>query len=343
MKMKSLVFSFIFYIFLCTPLFAQVLWEQDFNNCSDFSSGTDSIVGLATTHTQALDWNASSYRNPNSSEPIIKIGATSGRTGKGIEYRFLGTDGPMGGSIDITFSDPDIQWKTTIDTSGYNELYYAYWLKTPVDVDWVTGGSPPAPWKGARSYAYNNTTYSWSHFYNNNYNLSSHYFTETKDATTYKYSFMFPSWASIYMYWYPQYNGPADGHNGTSTYPHQPYNDTSTYLFDKYLDDNTWHHIEYHIKLNDVGSSNGLIDVYIDGVAINDGAAGLELRTDVNDKIMSIMLFDNYQKRSASGDQSLYIDDIVVSTTYIGKDYVIDGQGAAEIQPPLHVEAETVQ
>ena len=331
--LRKKIFFVIFILLFSAYATGDVLWEQSWDAVGDFSSGTTSVLGLATAHTQATAWNASSYRVPISSESLISIGSVYGRSGKGVAYRFIGTDGPMGASIDVTFSDPDISWKSEVDTSGYDEIYYAYWLKTPVPVDWTTGGSPPAPWKGARVYVYNNTTYPWSHFYNNNYALSSHYFTNAGDATDYKYSFVFPSWASIYMYWYPQYNGPADGYNGTSTYPNQPYNNSTAYLFDSYLDDGDWHQIQYRVKLNTIGASDGLVDVYIDGNLIEDGGAGLELRTDADDKIMAIMLFDNYQKRSASGTQSLYIDDMVISTEFIGTDYVI---GSTETAPTVN-------
>lgn len=318
----------IFFLTTCAAQ-AEVLWEQDWDDVPEFSSGTSSIYGLSSTHTQAQVWNASSYRVPNSDESIININSSAGRSGRGVEYRMLGTDGPMGGSIDITFSDPDITWSTTIDSSGYDELYYRVWMKTPVDLDWTTGGSPPAPWKGARFYAYNSTTYPWSHFYNDNYALSSHYFTNAADSTDYKYVFTFPSWASSLMYWYSQYHGYSDTYGGT-VYPNQSYNSSEAYLFDTYLDDNQWHCVEYHIKLNTVGQADSISDVYIDGTLIVDGDAGLEMRDSTSTKFMSIMLFDNYQKRSASGDQSIYLDDTVISTTYIGPDYVVESLTTVE-------------
>ncbi|KKQ60746.1 MAG: Repeat-containing protein [Parcubacteria group bacterium GW2011_GWC1_38_22] len=103
-------------------------------------------------------------------------------------------------------------------------------------------------------------------------------------------------------------------------------------------EDGSWHHYEYHIKMNSVsGALDGIQEVWLDGV---------KMFTKNNmDFVMAggsttkgwnyIELFDNAYIISHSYTENvvypLYIDDVVVSTNYSGLDYIV---GGADIDAP---------
>jgi hypothetical protein len=112
-----------------------------------------------------------------------------------------------------------------------------------------------------------------------------------------------------------------------------------------------WHTIEWHYKLNTGtgncdGTENGVYEVWIDGVKqtalldikANDGAPtgctapplkkyGIGINT--------FILFDNIQKWTVNWSSStyIYIDNVVISTSYIGPNYVV-GSGSQDTTPP---------
>ncbi len=348
--------SIIQLVVFCIVLFAgssagsEVLWEQNWNSVPDFQSAYGSISGIQTTREQANVWNCSSYRTGGRS-PVGMIEVTSSEdrngSGKSVGYKLVGTAAFMGGSIDLIFDDPNVAWKNGAShkSDGYDELYYGVALKTPVDIDWTTGGSF-IMWKPARFFAYNpnspvpprvgktepvyTTPPSYANLLAGNENPSSHYFYESSGVNkcdNYKHTYFIPSFSSPYMYWYPRYNtdNAATGDDGCSTqYPLGVSDSRSDTYLPSVLNDNKWHWIEYHVKLNDIGSANGVCELFVDGTKISPAASGFEMRSTPNSKFMVINLFDNYSKGNTSGTQTIYLDDMVVSTTYIGEDYRIE-------------------
>jgi len=115
------------------------------------------------------------------------------------------------------------------------------------------------------------------------------------------------------------------------TYPWS--SDTST----DYQGNGEWHCIEVHVKMNDIvdgtPSNNFIYEIYIDGTK-QLKSTGTAFRKNSTTKFNTIMIPDNMYNQifknetipdPPDSEQYFSIDDIVVSTSYIGPDYVIEG------------------
>ena len=100
--------------------------------------------------------------------------------------------------------------------------------------------------------------------------------------------------------------------------------------------DTNWHRYDFHIKVNTIGSNNGIFEWWYDGVlkiSKNDvhwkdagSSAGIGWNT--------IHIGGNSDNAYANpGEQWYAIDDVVVSTTPIPADYV-PGRGSTDTTPP---------
>jgi hypothetical protein len=86
-----------------------------------------------------------------------------------------------------------------------------------------------------------------------------------------------------------------------------------------------WYTIEVRRRLNDAGQSNGIFEMWIDGLQIT-RRTGLELRVPWNGTVGAnyafgtnfAMISDWLDGSSASAEQSIYYDDVRFSTTYMG-------------------------
>jgi len=375
---KGIIICLLFHLtipFICLPGHAEVIWENNWNNSIDWKTPlSTNILGLKNTHDTAIKtFNASSYRH-SSVEDIhileISPAANRGGEGKGLIYRFKGINTWLAASIDLAFCDPNIKWATTkINRMGYTDLWYSVWYKSPVPLDFSTAGNDSDNsyfrlWKACRFYAYDLSKYllpsngdnpndpnaHWNRLMSQNESLSSHYL---EDTTIYKKPFFIPSWCGITLYWYPQFLRESDPDGGTSNIFYSlDRNNYNTHLlsginwwedgdksFNGILADLQWHLFEYHIKLNDLGTTNDIQEVYIDGalVAISEVGNNKNMR-DTDVKIHQVILFDNYFKMESEGCQPLYMDDMVVSTTRVGLDYII-GQPS----PPKNLKIEASQ
>jgi hypothetical protein len=85
-----------------------------------------------------------------------------------------------------------------------------------------------------------------------------------------------------------------------------------------------WYTIEVHIRLNDPNQSNGMFEMWIDGVKVSeysnvlyripwDGTAGSNFNYGVNFAMLS-----HYIDSGAPQAQDIYYDDIKINTQYIG-------------------------
>jgi len=300
--------------FMIFPFFignAEVLWQQNWDTAPDWQTPVNEMkVGIRDTHDEAIQFNCSDYRTSGPSYVDFEITSEGcrGGTGKCIAYHMHGNSNWSGGHIGLVFSDPDIKWTTPdIDKTGYEELYYRVWMRSP---NLNFSGSGTRLWKAARFYCYDPNKYDWKYLFNTNTGIGSHWIGNEE---YYKKPFFIPSWAG-YPHWYPQYHTEADT---TTAYTYDHDADTAVKLIQDFLSDGEWHCFEYHVKLNDIGSNNSIQEVYVDGV-LRSTAGNNHVMRNTPLKIQMISLFDNYAKPISSGDQTLYLDDMVISTTYIG-------------------------
>ena len=354
--MKSVNITITFWVLIASILCsnhvdAKILWQQNFNSSPVWQSVPGKTSGMKYTHNDAISmWNASSYR-AMSQIMMLEVSPLADRqgSGKGLIYYFNSVNAWQAASIDLDFSDPDVQWATPIDRSGYQELWLTEWYKTPEKQIWYDperGEEVPVGfelWKGCRFWAYDenefitkyNTRHStnfsldanghWGTILDSNAVLSSHYLDS---GTFYKKPFFIPCWYGQTLYFSPAWLKETDADAGTSGFPSaQNRNDYSTHLIEGkkwwgephdpipgILGDLQWHKIEYHVKLNDLGQANSIEEVYVDGSPTPLTVNGNNLEMRITDrKIHQVILFDNYGKMYG-GKQPLYIDDITLST-----------------------------
>ena len=81
-----------------------------------------------------------------------------------------------------------------------------------------------------------------------------------------------------------------------------------------------WYCIEVHMRLNDAGSSNGTIELWIDGNFEAEGFFGPNLNFvgSYSDFGINTIMFENYWNGGSPQQQSRYTDNIVISTSRIG-------------------------
>lgn len=324
---------------------AEILWQQDFESLPAWESTASNTGTVPTTHTAALaNFNASAFRityQETVVDPVLEINATAGYGGgKGLIYRMSGAGAWRAASIDLDFADPDVNWTTeSLQRNGYDELWISYYYKDGQGIDFETGGAGTRLWKSMRAWSFDPVDFCgescadpdvyWTNLMaTGTASISSHYL----DGSLYKKPFFIPSWQGTSLYWTPQWWHETGIDTGTSGYSSaQDRSVVGTHLVaasDTYsvnggepipgiLGDNQWHKIEYHVKLNDIGSANSIQEVYIDGAAtpISTVGNGYELRV-TDRKIRQVVLFDNYLKYDGSV-QPIYIDNIIVSTTRV--------------------------
>jgi hypothetical protein len=85
-----------------------------------------------------------------------------------------------------------------------------------------------------------------------------------------------------------------------------------------------WYTVEVRRRLNDSGSSNGIFQMWMDGVLISEHTNVL-YRVPLNGSFGSNMTYgtnfamiSDYMASGSTRDQSIYYDDVKFSTTYIG-------------------------
>jgi hypothetical protein len=105
------------------------------------------------------------------------------------------------------------------------------------------------------------------------------------------------------------------------------------------LQSGRWYTIEVRRKLNDAGVDNGILQVWVDGLMIEDyqnvrfrvqrnGAYGANFTYGTN-----WVMISDYPLNGVSQNQSIYYDDMKFSTTYIGA----GGAGTQPPSPPTNV------
>ena len=325
-----------------SPAFAEILFQDNFDNSPDWQSkqtvhksqpdGYDIAFGMTrsdtcTTHCPPQGWTsyraASSHFMDNRGKDTFLLNAEGARggTGKGIVYNVesVGTLGSTwgkwaGGSLDIWLGE-----------QGYKELYVRYYVKFSDNWKWTREDKGAhCLWKMARITTFNDNIWTSSvspHLYFGdglNYPLGSTeaYYNAGFDNELFITAIrMAPDYDSC--------DGP-DNHTNTSIPAI-----------------GEWHCYEFYRKMNSApGVANGEYAMWIDGVEKN-------RRTDVMWKKTGsntthnwnwVMMIDNINNSAYvladHGEITLYVDDVVVSTEYIGTDDIPLVKKSIQLAPP---------
>lgn len=327
---KILLNSFLFLlllfsIFTVSTASAGVVFEDNFDSRPDWSSSTttsvaetwpgtmQTVLGGPTTTSSPPAWY--SYRSAAISHttgaPLYVVDNEDpyDGTGKSLRYNLENRSYMNGGGLDLVLCNST--------TCGYDEIYFSFYMKLEANFDFPDGGSDFI--KLARFY-------SGVDVVNDNLSPSSTYANTTDQDNGIKRSMnayldIVTDGNNDYRirnsYFLGQHNG-GDYVEQIAVAPESAFN------FKDHLGE--WLYVQQRVKMNTLGSSNGLMQTWVipvSGIGSYDLASptfewtGLEIRSDSNRHFNTIIFADNMSgqwERSVS-EQTIYFDNIVVSTT----------------------------
>jgi hypothetical protein len=343
--LKALI-SIVFLFSLFTTAYCGVIFEDNFDDQPDWQSqqtvhksvGGSDIAFAATyfetcsTYCPPGGW--TSYRAPSSQWTddrrrdtfIIDSTAARGGSGKGVTYNIESTNDYgewSGGSLDL--------W---LGADGYDELYIGMWIK--FTDEWLYS-----------------TTERGEHGLEKLMRIS----TFNDDiATTTENPQAFGGSYINYPVWYPDwyYNVSYDKAYFTSATRSAPNYGNADQAYSSVLfpsnssnaaqGDDQWHHYEFRVKMNSAnGVADGEYQFWLDGVSQLSESDIMWKESGSNTTGWNWLMFmDNVSVSPYAEDEykemSIYMDDVVVSTDYIGTAYVIsESDSAVSIQPPPNV------
>jgi len=308
--------------------YSEILFEDNFDNQPDWSPAqpTASFECDSDSCTTApIGWSA--YRIgglgtcSEAGKNTLNINGLHPRGGSGKSFLFWNEPcaSPSGG-----WGSDGILVKVL--PHGYSELYLRFYIKFQPGWKWMTGGSGSPQQKFAR------IMHNWggNNFLNfeggqnhpiwfgdlvkwNNGNADLAYRTSYRYENTY-----YPSKAT------PPHSGNDNIYFGTGNY-----GGTGTDFGDPgMLGDGDWHCLEFYVKMNSApGVPDGVHKAWLDGNLIfettdlawaDNGATGALWN--------QVMIGGNNYNYYDGGEQWYAIDDVVISTTYVGPDYVVGSQ-----------------
>ena len=310
----------LWFIFLCSNAYAAVLFEDNFDSSPDWQSnqttskdngGEDIAVvddpsdGCIGDRCPPSGWYgyyvaASYWADRGEDTYLLSSEGAYGGTGKGLTYNHESVGTWAGGRLFIWLGE-----------TGYDELYARMRIKYEVGWEWNNGagnaqqkwmrissfwgdalGAPAEPWNQYQSIGLNESVFYPDMYYNGAFESLS--FQVACNAS--------PNYVEVDWMNYPGY--PA-------------------------IDDGQWHVLEYRVKMNSVpGIADGEYESWVDGAQFN-------VRTDIEWRQAGsvttwgwncVLPLDNMYTSfdpSIHKEQKLYMDDIVISTEYVGTEYVI--------------------
>lgn len=308
---------------------AEILFQDNFDNSPDWqsnqtvnkSAGGKDISWPTTNYKRCSPgycpppgW--TSYRCASSTWTddrgrdtyVISTAGARGGSGKGLTYNVESTGSYgawAGGSLDL--------W---LGTQGYQELYIRMYLKYSSEWAW-SDTTQHGQEKLIRISTFN------ADIFNTNYN------PQTFGSSSVNWPVWYPDWYynAAYKYAYfmssvrksPDYDSTGDD----NTYTDSRFHSDSLNLA---IGDNQWHCYEFHVKMNSSpGIPDGVWEFFLDG----------NLKKSRNNIVWKkagsnsigwnwLMFLDNVTvapyPSSSHKEMSIYMDDVVVSTTYVGPD-----------------------
>ena len=296
---------------------AKIIFQDNFDNSPDWQSqqtvhksepeGHDINFGMTrsdrcTTFCPPQGW--TSYRTASShwaddrrkDTYILSTEGARGSSGKGITYNVEVRQNWVGGSLDLWLGE-----------AGYEELYVRYYLKFDKNWKW----SNPEDTRHCIQKLIRISTF--------NDNIWTTSYTPQGFGSSYvNWPVFIPGWYHNASYGEttltcsvrkaPDYYAYMDGHTNV----HSP-------------DVGDWHCYEFHVKMNSAnGVADGVYQFFLDGKlkAESTTVEWKQAGSDTTHNWNWLMFTDNIFNSSAAPEDhvemSLYMDDVVVSTEYIG-------------------------
>lgn len=309
---------------LSSPATAAVIFEDNFNTSPDWQSNqtisksmpTGVDIGWPSTYFKTCGTNRcppqgwTSYRAASSQWTddrrrdtyILNSAGARGGSGKGITFNIesRGEYGLWaGGSLDL--------W---LGKQGYNELYARMYIKYSDEWTWSDGAH-----HGQQKLIRIST-------YNEDIETTTHNPQEFGSGSV-NWPVWYPDWYYNYVYKFSYFM------SSTRTAPTYITDGDTNYTSVKWPTDAAWHCYEYHVKMNSaLNVADGIWELYIDGVKVSSRNNVNWKQTGASDTGWNwLMVLDNVTvapyPASQNKEMSIFMDDIVVSTSYIGTDYTI--------------------
>lgn len=215
-----------------------------------------------------------------------------------------------------------------LPSEGYEEIYARFYIKFQSDWKWDTSASPQQ--KFFRIVHYDGSGSPFVFFQEGNSRPLSTIFlakwnggaSNTAAVVNYRYENTY----------YPDKANPY--HVKENTYYLGTGNYAGTGEDSAMIGDGGWHYWEFYLKINSgVGVPDGKMKLWIDGELISEvndlawGDVGAQVspRRLWNYVMIGGNNYNHYAPQSQAPEQWYAVDDLVISTTYIGPDYVIGG------------------
>lgn len=342
--------TIIFFVLLPLYVNAQILFEDNFDNQSDWHSkqGADSISwpstysGTCTTYCPPGGWTAyrvsrTLFSNDTLDTYVIDSASAYGGSGKGLTYNIESTGGYNTWTAD-NYSSTWVGGGMNVylgNGTNYDELYVQYKMKYKEGWRWNHPDHlfKHVEWKmiGLDSYKCTIPGTCTNHLGNTCDPVARYpsgggcvepaaaiaqYFNASTSGQSNTNPIVRPM---ISIRRAPVYNSSLGPLNWTQNLPQ----------------DNNWHTYEFNVKMNSApGVADGCVKMYVDGTLINSNCSIDWEMSDTPSDFQAIgwnwiSFFDNItisaHDIAEQQHQQLYFDDVVVSTEYIGPSYIIGG------------------
>ena len=221
-----------------------------------------------------------------------------------------------------------------LDAAGYKDLYVRYYIKFDPNWQWKQGAPSPQQ-KLIHISNYDGAGNQWSYFQTGSHHpITSGGLAKWNNGNSDISHYAGFRYENVY---YPDYATPYHDRSMSFYVGTGNYGGSGDDFWDTgMMGDGQWHSFEYHVKANsDVGVPNGEYHFWIDDQIVAnitdlswaDSGSQVSPRKLWNYVQLGGNNFNHYAPQSQEPEQWYAIDDLVISTSYIGPDYVI-GSGS---------------
>ncbi len=344
-RKKRFLFScFFIAVFIFSQVsYGTVLFEDNFDSHTDWSptqlvGSNVSCWGNCSTDPTGYDGyfiQMTSFTSAGHNTMTIDSTNHRGASGKGLTY-WSESCSPCAGGGSGWGSDGLLNINLS---PGYTDLYTRFFIKFQPGWQWSTSQSPMqkfihiSHYKGGDPFKY--------------FTGGNHQPIAVADLAKYNYGASDISFLSAYRYeiqYYP--DTPINYHprNTTTYFGNGNYGGTGKDFGDSgMIGDGNWHSWEFHVKANSaVGIADGKFEAWLDGVLIvsvtdltwSDPSSQVSPRNLWNYLQIGGNSFNAWVPQSQAAEQWYAIDDLVISTLYIGPNYIIGGGSPPDTMPP---------
>ena len=293
-----------------TQIFEKIVCRSD-QGCATAPSGYAGYRIAGTESCSEANKNTLNINNDN----------FRGGSGKGLTY----WNEPCLSRSSSWGSDGLLDIQLANYSNGYEELYIRFYIKFDPDWRWATIESPMQKFLHVSNYQGITNPYDFFTLEDNKPRFMpglAKYGTGSADIAVYSLHSLYGGTSFTDTDYFP----PTGNYGGTGT----DFDDvewSETPVGQGMIGDGNWHLWEFNLKMNSVdGASDGIARIWIDEVLIHNKTDVIWVNgDDPNNRKWNYVWLggNNYNLYSGVGEQWYAIDDFVVSTNYIGPDYII--------------------